>query len=714
MKAQSIMAKATAIGNAALSIATGVQTAASWLAAAATGAFSAALQTTGIPLLIIGIVALVAAIVLLIMHWKEVIEWIEKAAKTIMHAGGKLLEFLGITGKAEAATSKQTKALKDNKKSLEEIRQATEDAAKATADYTDTITKNQDEQLKSAKQGEDDSIHAMVDIQERLKTATGAQKVELEKSLAQWKEYGERQAVLQDRQDKETQDATDSLRKKDTEKKKKVPDKTAKDAYEQIKKDLTEKYDLQKEAAEEDTKNAVSLKDRLLVIQQAQDKELLTKTEQYNIDHATKKKSLAGMEHKIWQDGHAITLADQDKALKDSDVRNAEALDDLELQGVKENLTEKQIADKSYALKLAALSDRLALEQQFGRDTESTQKAIADLERTHMVEEAKQTEAIKKGLQAEAAARELTDMKSQLEELKSLRGNHAKEIAAQENAIALQEEDARYAKEQVDRKDDLANVAMGNSVKLSMEANHTGKMLAIAKQGADAQRKVQQEQAAYFLGPITQAYTKAFGIIDARIDHSLGLDKKKTNAVQELASNVVSSYIKMATQAVISGHVSELADEAAAGAKFVAAGATAIYKAFESMPFPLDLIAAAGSIAAVVGLAAEAKHIGGHAMGTSNSPGGMFWHGESGPELYIERPGSMVIPNHQINMGGGQDLTPLLRAVNRQSALMERNNDLTQGIHNNGKPGYGSAQGLFNLLRGQNQSQNVVNRRQIK
>lgn len=149
------------------------------------------------------VVALIGVVALLIKNWDAVVATLRKVWDTLSDVGSSVLSFLGITSKAEAATRKHTESLKENKLSLEEIKKAEEAAAKATSDYTDELKKNQDEQEKSAKEGQDNAIAAIVDIQKRLKTATGNEKAVLEERLAQWQNYGKAQVASQT----ETEDA---------------------------------------------------------------------------------------------------------------------------------------------------------------------------------------------------------------------------------------------------------------------------------------------------------------------------------------------------------------------------------------------------------------------------------------------------------------------------------------------------------------------------
>ena len=170
----------------------------------------------------------------------------------------------------------------------------------------------------------------------------------------------------------------------------------------------------------------------------------------------------------------------------------------------------------------------------------------------------------------------------------------------------------------------------------------------------------------------------------------------------------------MATQAVISGNISQVADEAAAGAKFVLAGASAIAKAFESLPFPLDIAAALASAGVVVGLVAELSHAHAHVAGTDNAPGGLSWVGEGGPELMNVPRGAQIIPNHNLpNLGQpAQDNTPLLRAMQENNSLMRQQNRLTAGMQP--QENYGSTQSITRFTKFQNQAHNVYASGKVK
>lgn len=168
-----------------LAIGAGILAVALNATAIATWAVNAAMAVNPFVWIALAVIALIGGIVLLVKHWKEVIEWFKKAAETVMNAGGALLSLLGITGKAEAATKKHTDAVKENKKSLDEQKKSVADVTKAYQDYSASLEENQDAQKKLTDQSEKDAEANIVDIREKLKTASGDEKAALEERLQQ-------------------------------------------------------------------------------------------------------------------------------------------------------------------------------------------------------------------------------------------------------------------------------------------------------------------------------------------------------------------------------------------------------------------------------------------------------------------------------------------------------------------------------------------------
>lgn len=626
MNAQAIAAKANAMWDNLQAVGKGILTAVTAVGTVAAAAWAVAVNAGIWPVLAVvaGVALLVAGIVLLIKHFKEVTDWVANAAGSLLHL------VFGVNS-AEAATKKHTAAVKDNTKSLADQKKAIEDATAASKDYTDELEKNQAAQKTSAEDGEKAAEAAIVDIKERLQTATGAQKAALEERLAQYTEYGARQTVLAKRQAQSEQDAKDSIglgKPKKAKKKKKA------DEPENIAK------------AEEDRVLAVAKDaDAKLDETDAQHKAAELKAEQVHADAL-------------------LTIAKQYHAAASTVVANA----DMAALTAKKNfdaLSQGEDQNSMVAVFQDALAKRVAMEKEAAALTEKMRvDAIQD-----------------------------------------------------ESEKAMAEEHDRYAEELEKRKADIINAdGTLNALGLALQANHEGKKLAIIKNAADKAKAIQDAQTAYMLGPVTQGFNKAIDTQVSGIEKTMGLQKKQNSAFGTMAAGMIQDYTKMGIAAIEHANISTIADDASAAGKWALAAANSVAKAFESIPFPLDLLAAAGSIAAVVALAAEAKHIGGHAAGTDSSPGGMKWVGEEGPELMNVPRGTQIIPNHHLpNLGQpAPDFTPLLHALNTSNHLAKQSNDTLSAIHSSSKPGYGSSQGLYNLTRGQQMATRIVNRRQVK
>lgn len=674
---------------------------------------------------IILIVALVVIVVQLVKHWDDVTAAMKKVFSAITDAGGAVLEFLGITGKASAETSKHTKAIDANreaaerqKKSIEDAKKALEDITKAADDYTDSLKKNADEADKDSKERQDNAIAAIRDIDEKLrdpaKRLAGDTAETLKKTRDLWIAHGKQAYADQQNLKKETDAASGTFIPDEKEKPKKVKDTTAKDDYEEIKNRLAKKYDVLKENAANTIASDKSLHAKELELAKEYDAELLAETDSYNIKHSTKKKDVANLERKITADNLAILKEFQSEELKQDDENTAEQLGILEKRGVQENLTERQIAQESYEIKLNALNEKLDAEKSFARDTEDVEKAVAELNRAHELDGLKQTEAIKKELQASADAEKLTGMKSQLEKLKSLSGNHAKEIAQQETDIAVAEENERSEKLKAERKDDITPEA-GDSGALqkqkhalaeSLEADHTGKMVAITQQGTDEQIKIQREQVAFMLGPFSKSFAKTTDKITGAIDKSIAKSIGQKTAFGQMAGEIVSGYVEMAAQAILTGNTQMLVDSAVATGKAALAAVSAVANAFASIPFPLDIVAAGAALAGVVLLVSKAKSIKLAEGGILTQP--TFARGYEAGEAGHEA----VIP---LGSGRAQDalgIKDLGNKIDQSNQLMAKQNEHLSAIRNAGQQRAPfSPSSMYNVQGGINKAIAIVNRR---
>ena len=84
---------------------------------------------------------------------------------------------------------------------------------------------------------------------------------------------------------------------------------------------------------------------------------------------------------------------------------------------------------------------------------------------------------------------------------------------------------------------------------------------------------------------------------------------------------------------IASGTMETVKDLAVAAGKMVTAAASAIASAFEAIPFPLDIVAAGGAVAAVYGLWEGAKKMFGFAEGGRVTEPTLGVFGENGPEI---------------------------------------------------------------------------------
>ncbi len=256
----------------------------------------------------------------------------------------------------------------------------------------------------------------------------------------------------------------------------------------------------------------------------------------------------------------------------------------------------------------------------------------------------------------------------------------------QDSMLAAKEESDKETEQQQKNYDE----------QLAALKKHDEDEFAETKRKVDQQRTDMVEQVKFFTGPIVQGFSKALNTVFAGVNRITEAWSKSKNIAVSAFGDMASGFVKMLEQMI---------------EKLIAFGV--VYET-------LNIITGGGAsaILAALGMATDIKGalgIPGHASGTDNSPGGAFWHGENGPELYIEKPGSMVIPNHQINVGGGsQDFGPMLHALNRSNQLAERQVAHLDSLQRNSAPGYGSSQSLYNLTRGQNQAFKQVNRRQLK
>jgi hypothetical protein len=379
------------------------------LVTAAVAAMNVVMLVNPFVLIAVAIVALIGIIVTMVKHWDDVVATLKKVWSAISDAGGAVLSFLGITGKAEAATRKHTDSLKDNKKSLEDIKKAEEDAAKATSDYTDELKKNQEEQDKSAKEGQDNAIAAIVDIQRRLKTATGSEKAELETRLAQWQAYGKKQVATQEESEAAKHKAALAIG-------------AAVDNDQKAAKDKTAKIDKDAYTAEKNAEEIRFNQDRLDL-----DKRLAAKTikqdaynkklEDLESDHATKLKDIAANHRK----GHEQDAIAAESAFVKLQIAN----NNKEIEAEKKKQEEIQ--------KLAEKREKVLIALQY-EASKSRIAAIADENERAIAEENARYEE-----ELSVRTEDLMDMKTGKLVAEALETNHQNKLSA----IQEQGEDKR-------------------------------------------------------------------------------------------------------------------------------------------------------------------------------------------------------------------------------------------------------------------------------
>jgi hypothetical protein len=637
-----------------LSIGLGILAVALNATAIATWLVNAAMAVNSFVWFGLAVVALIGIVVLLVKHWDEVIATVKKVFSAITDAGGAVLEFLGITSKASAETSKHTKALKDNKKSLEEIKQATVDATKAADDYTDAIKKNLDESEKSAKEGEDNAIAAIQDIDAKLADSSKRLKGDTEESLKAVRAQWVEHGKLMVKQQTEQEAAQH---------------KASLEIGASVDKDAPKAKKPKKGTTPEELAKAEA--DRVLSVAKDSDAKLNETDAQHR---SAELKAEAE---------HAATLLAIARKYNSEDskiVADAE-LTSLAAQKNFDALTLNEIGEKTKA--------NLAAQKQ----------AVEDSEKLQAEQDAKELK-----MQAES-----DDVREQMR-VDSIASEYEKRVA---------EENDRFGKELSDKEADIYNAdGTLNALGESLWANHQGKMLAIAKQGAEEQRKVQQEQIAFLLGPVVAGYDSAMKGLEGKFFGPM-LDRmqKSKNLGTQAAGAILGDFEKMAAgmiSKVLATAAMNVATAIATGTTIAAAYAPAAAAASVATAGGADVAGAASAATGIAGIISMLTGANKHAMGTDNAPGGLSWVGERGPELMNVPHGAQIIPNHNLpNLGQpAQDNTPLLRAMQENNSLMRQQNALTAAMAP--KQGYGSSQGLYNLSKGQQQAGNVVNRRQIR
>lgn len=621
-----------------LAVAIGILTIAFNAQAIATGILNAAMAVNPFVWIAAAVLALIGIVVLLVKHWDEVIATTKKVFSTIMDAGGAVLSFLGITGKAEAATRKHTDSLKENKKSLEEIKKSTEDAAKATSDYTDELKKNQDEQDKSAKEGQDNAIAAIVDIKARLKTATGAEKASLEERLAQWQAYGKKQVANAEEIETAKHEASLSIGaaadKEDT-----AGAKKAAKSKEDIRKESADRIlNDAKEAIAAEQKTDKQKKVEEVAAEIAHANEMLAIAVKF---HGEKSAQARSANNKLTTLNNALQADTRAQLLDDAKNDTQDLLSELDNRGIKENLSAYQIAQEKYQIDKTALESEISLRASFGEDTSKLDAQLAALTLKHGDDDKKNSIAAGK----EILANKIAQNKSAIEEMRSHHASQSSIIDA-ETAADVQDENIRFADEMEKRK---GNEALENAE----IANHQGKMTAITRAEAEKRKALQLEEAHFLAGPIANAFTAGFHNMMKGADQWTANLVNSNNVAESMLGSILQSFTTMIEGLIVKFVEYEVAFTVLNA--ITGGGASALMGAFDAL--------------GAIGLP-------GHAEGTDSSPGG--WHvvGERGMELVNMTPGAQVVPNHDLPRLGAPpvDLSPLLNEMRNMNQGLDRAN----------------------------------------
>ena len=648
MNAQSIAAKANAIwdgiqtvGKVVLTIATGIGTiaAAAWAIAVNAGIWPVLAVVAAIGLLVLGIVELVK-------HWKEVIEWVGKAVDSV-------LSFLGIQGEADAATSKHTKALKDNKKSLEDVKKANEDAAKASGEYTDALKKNNQEVEASSKDMQDNAIAAIQDINAKLadssKRLKGDTEESLKATLAQWKDYGKRGVAQQEQSEKEKHDAALSIGaaadKEDTTGAKKAAKSKEDIAKESADSILNSKKESIAAERSSDAKKHVEEIQAEIV----HTSELLAIAQKF---HGEKSAQAKSEQNKLTTLRNTLQKDERVEMLNELKSASEDAQSMLEQRGLKEHLTDRQIAKEKFEIERKALADEIALRKSWGEDVSKLQMQLGTLE-------LKNADEIQKEKLAKQIENDAVEHDIQKQKLDARKDSIQKELDLVDfqyrEELAKLHEQLEAKKLTTAQYDQLADVARQKDLQQQKE---------IHKKERDAQLATldQISSASAVYGQAQQAINQTFfaPILD-------NWKNQKTFAMQALATITegLLGYVEQWLAQKAAMLATSLVDSLLATATTTAAAAesAAVWAPAAISASIATLGAADAAGAAAFGTAQAAGQVVGHlAAGTDDWRGGLTFVGERGPEIMNVPRGAQVIPNHHLpNLGQPPvDLTPLI------------------------------------------------------
>jgi hypothetical protein len=388
---------------------------------------------------------------------------------------------------------------------------------------------------------------------------------------------------------------------------------------------------------------------------------------------------------------------------------------------------------KEFEIKKQALLDEIALIKQQGDDTLSLQKALASLERSHKIEELKGSIAIQKELVASGDSARIDAMKQNLDRMKGLHSqgvNNTRDILQQETAIAIEEEKIRFDKLRKDRESDLKILSTDSAetqkakhlLEESLEADHQGKMSAIAEKGAREQQKIQIDNVQKITAPLVSAYQTAADAIAKKFGEPIS---KMFKSHQTLAGDVMASItqdtMKMLIQ-VGEQQLKNLITSAATSAGIIAQTTTvgavmgaALAPAALSMSIATLGVADATGLDAYTTALASAQALtkvtalasGGILDSPTYSRNGRFLAGEAGPEA--------VIP---LNSSRGQDvlgINTLGIHMDRMNGLLSKQNEYLGGIHSAATTPmpHGSPSSMYQAQAQIQQASSIVNRRRL-
>lgn len=466
---------------------------------------------------------------------------------------------------------------------------------------------------------------------------------------------------------------------------------------------IKSKADVEKDAIEQafieqkaiiDTANSkgeitdAQAKKKLLEAQLKHDQDMLAVLIKYKQKTTQLKAAIAKDESELRKNAHAQLLAD---AKNDEE----ELLTQLEIRGLKENLSEEQIAKERYEIQRNALANEIELRRKNGDDVSKLENQLALMQLKNAKDAIKHEEEIQK---------DILDIKKKArkDELDMMRdaGISETEIQKRTHEIEAEEENERYAEEIKKRKDQLDNSKLGLALRESLEIDHQNKLNAIrVKADKEALERNKQYLADITtlaiankedrLAVVSDFAEKNLGIQNlAQIKERGGLAKFLKQNLAMIAQNQLAQLLTTTTAensktaVVTAGTLARgaaligegIASAASAAGTWVATAAQAVFNAFKALPFPLDLVAAGASVAGVVALATQVPKLFKHAdggVGVKPVTAGQHQFFEAGPEAVIPLSSGRSQSMIQTAFGFDKALAPvvdMLSSINKHSA----------------------------------------------